>query len=1082
MTNDKIPTQLRLDEKNHVEEPFLKQLESMLGLKWKVIRLEMGPGQTAQETQREDFTQVMMKKDLEAALVRINPWMNEQQVFEAISDLTSFEGDNLYKNNQRALELLIKGTKVQRQTEEGLRYEPVDYISFDEPEKNSFTAVSQFKIRILGSDRHIYPDIICFINGIPIAVIECKSPRAKEPIPEAIDQLMRYCEQREEIKEGSRQLFFYNQFVVATCRNKAKFGTITTTIEKLFYRWTDPYPESVEQLSEYCNPQKTYFVDAEGNDDEDLDTKLRTSPNDQQRLVHGMLKPENLLNIIRTFSIWSTDNRSNPIRVVGRYQQFRAVKKTVYRLLTGSNRDERGGIIWHTQGSGKSLTMVFLIREMYLHPLLQSYKVVLLTDRTQLDDQIKTTARSVGYTINDPNSISNLKKALRTNTAEIVSAMIHKFQERDFQSTFPELNTDDKILILTDEAHRSQYSLLGANLDKALPNATRIAFTGTPIDKTVKTFGGYIDKYTMRQSIKDGVTLEIVYEGRTHDAEIDDKEGADKKFQDVFRDYNIGEQVEILGYGTRRAYMEADETIGEKAKDMLKHYIQHVFPNGYKAQVVSVSKEAAHRYRLAFNIAIKELIEELKKNNPYKITIAQLEKLETAVVISDVSHNDRPYLQQYNNSAARKLIIDGFKLPFGKKEKVGRNEEQEANGNIGILIVVDMLLTGFDAPIEQVMYLDKVIVNHNLLQAIARVNRVYDDDKQVGFVVDYVGMGNHLKRALDAYWEKEQQEITESFLNQSDLITELTSAHKELQKVFEDNGISVYSDADDIFNLFYNEDIRYNFTEAFNHFAKALDNLFPRKEALDYLPDLNRFAEINTLAAQHFRDERMSMKGVSEKLRRVTDEFLKSKGIKTKVEPISILDDNFFENVKHHNRPKTKASAVEHAIREIININIDEDPELYASFAEELKKILEAFKENWDEIYRLLEELRKKIKAAQYEDTKGLHRKTQMPIYRKLHTIIYDKKSDLTDDEVNNLLIWTKEIFSKLKVELALVGFWGNPANVEKLRGEIANYIAENCHTISSAFTRRKEIASEILAWAKDERIHSAIIYSEDLL
>lgn len=1082
MEKEKINQQIRLDEKNHVEEPFLHQLESIPGLNWKVIRLEMGPGQTPQETQREDFTQVIMRKDLEDSLKRINPWMTEQNLSDAIKDLTSFESDNLYKNNQNVLELLINGTKVQRQTTEGLRYEPAYYIDFDEPEKNNYVAISQVKIRILGADKHIYPDIICFVNGIPVVVIECKSPKAKEPIPEAIDQLMRYSEQRGEVREGSKPLFFYNQFIIATCRNKAKFGTITTKIEKLFYRWTDPFPENVEELSNYCNPQKSYFVDAEGNDDENIDLMIRTSPNDQQRLVHGMLKPENLLSIIRSFSIWSADSKGNPIRVIGRYQQFRAVKKTVHRLLSGNKKEERGGIIWHTQGSGKSLTMVFLIREMYLHPILQSYKVILLTDRTQLDDQIKNTARSVGYTINDPSTISKLKDALKTNTSEIVSAMIHKFQEREYQSSFPELNTDPKILILTDEAHRSQYSLLGANLDKALPNATRIAFTGTPIDKTVSVFGDYIDKYTMRQSIKDGVTLEIVYEGKTHDAEIDDKEGADKKFQDVFKDYKIGEQVEILGYGTRRAYMEAEETIRDKAKNMLEHYLQHVFPNGYKAQVVCTSKEAAHRYRIALDEAKKELINELKQNNPYKTSIEQFEKLETAVVISDVTHNDFQHLQQYNNSLTRKLSISGFKLPFGKKEKVDRNDDYEANGNIGVLIVVDMLLTGFDAPIEQVMYLDKVIVNHNLLQAIARVNRVYDDEKKVGFVVDYVGMGNHLKKALDAYWQKEQQEITESLLNYSDLISELKNAHSALIKVFEDNGISIYSEADDIFNLFYDDDIRHKFTEAFSRFAKAIDNVFPRKEALDFLKDLTRFTEINTLAAQHFRDQKMSMKGVSEKLRKVTDEFLKSKGIKTKVEPISILDDNFFENVKNHNRPKTKASAVEHAIREIINMNIDEDPELYASFAEELKKILEAFKENWDEISKLLEELRKKIKASQFEDTKGLNRKTQMPIYRKLHSIIYDKKDDLSDNETNNLLIWTKEIFTKLKVELALVGFWSSPANVAKLKGEIANYIAENCYSIPTAFSRRVEISSEILAWAKDERIHSAIIYSEDLL
>jgi type I restriction enzyme, R subunit len=1065
---------LHLDEKNHVEEPFLSQLEA---ISWQVLRLELGNGQTPQQTQRENFDSVLMPQDLSEALQRINPWMTQSQIEEAIKDLSTFDKDNLYQNNQKTLELLIKGTKIQRQTSEGLRYEDVFFIDFETPQNNSFVAVSQFKIHVLGTDTHIFPDIICFLNGIPVVVVECKSPKIQNPMYDAINQLMRCLEQRNEDKEGSKELAYYNQFIVATCRSSAKFGTVTTGIEKHFYRWTDPYPETIEQLSQYCQPQKTYFVDETGNDDEAIPTEIRTSPNDQQRLIHGMLKPENLLSIIRTFSVWTSTDDGKMIKVVGRYQQFRAAKRTVEKLLTGKNRDERGGIIWHTQGSGKSLTMVFLIREMYLIPKLQSYKVILLTDRTQLDDQIKATAQSVGYTVNNPNNITELKTVLRSDSSEIVSAMIHKFQERDFEVSFPELNTSDKIIILTDEAHRSQYSKLGSNLDKALPNATRIAFTGTPIERTEQTYGSYIDRYTMRQAIKDGVTLEIVYEGKTHDANVDDKTGADKKFQDVFKDYNVGQQIDILAYGTRRAYLEATETIKEKAKDMLRHYVTQVFPNGYKAQVVSVSKEAAHRYKLAFDEAISELIAEMKVNNPFKITLEDLENLRTAVVISDASHNDKPELKQYADAKARKLAIAGFKLKFGKTEKIEGYKTEKANGNIGILIVVDMLLTGFDAPIEQVMYLDKVIVNHNLLQAIARVNRVYDADKQVGFVVDYVGMGNHLKKALDAYWEKEQEEITDCLLDTSKLFSDLKSAHNALIEVFKNNGLANYDDPDDIYNLFYDEDLRHNFTEAFNAFAKALDNVYPRKEALDYIGELNRFSEINMLAARHFRDKKMSMVGVSAKLRKITDEFLKSKGIETKVEPISIMDEKFFDNIKTQTRVRTKAAAIEHAIKEIINVSLNEDPDLYASFAEELARILTAFKDNWEEIYRLLEELRKRIKASQQEDTKGLNRKTQMPIYRKLHHYIYDKKEVLDDDEINNLLIWTKEIYGMLKIEMSLTGFWKSPANVNKLTGEIQNYLASFSGKI---FANRKVITSEVLAWANDDRITSAIIYAVD--
>lgn len=1078
MANDKESI-IRLDEKNHVEEPLLRQLENMPGLGWQVLRLEMGNGQRLSQTQRTDFAQVVMQKDLETALLRINPWMNDAQIHEAIATLTAHEGDNLPKNNQRVLNLLLNGTKVQRQTPAGLQSEDVWFVDFETPGNNMFVAVSQFKLRILGTDRHVYPDVICFLNGLPVVVIECKSPRAKEPIPEAIDQLMRYSEQRGHQKEGSKPLFYFNQFIIATCRNRAKFGTVTTDIEKHFYRWNDPFPDDVEYLKNYCNPQQNLFVDAEGNDDDDLPAVHRTSPNDQQRLVHGMLKPANLLGILRTFSIWTTTDKGKMIKVVGRYQQFRAVKKTVERLLTGKNRDERGGIIWHTQGSGKSLTMVFLIREMYLHPILQSYKVVLLTDRTQLDEQIKETAKSVGYNINDPASIAELKTILKTNTSEIVSAMIHKFQERDYKVSFPELNTSEKVLILTDEAHRSQYTLLGANLDRALPNATRIAFTGTPIDLTQKNFGQYIDKYTMRQAIKDGVTLEIVYEGRTHNAEVEDTDGADRKFQDVFKDYNASEQVDILAYGTRRAYLEAAETIQEKARDMLRHYVQHVRPNGYKAQVVAVSKEAAHRYRLAFETAKAELIEELKIENPFKTTVEALENLQMAVVMSDVGHNDTPELKQYADGKARKSVIAGFKLPFGKNEK--QEDGTTAIGNIGILIVVDMLLTGFDAPIEQVMYLDKVIVNHNLLQAIARVNRVYDEDKKEGFVVDYVGMGNHLKKALDAYLEKEQEEITGCLKDNAALLADLKTAHENLQSVFGQHGISIHDDMDELFNLFYTDEIRHSFTEAFGRFAKALNSVYPRKEALDYINDMNSFAEINTLAAQHFRENKPSMKGVSEKLRQVTDEYLRSRGIETKVEPISILDDKFFDHVKKkHEKTRAKAQATEHAIRHFIDANIDEDPELYASFAEELRRILTAFRDNWEEIYKLLEELRARIRAKMSEPTFGLHRVSQMPIFRKLHTLVYDKKEPLSDDEISNIVAWTKEIFGMLKVDLANIGFWESAGNVARLGGEVSNFIAAEASAIPLAFKNRRAIASEILAWAHDDRITAAIQLAEE--
>src|SRR5439155_9497706 len=468
---------------------------------------------------------------------------------------------------------------------------------------------------------HIIPDIVLFLNGLPVVVIECKSPKVKEPIPEAIDQLLRYSEQRGAKGEGSATLFYYNQFLITTCRQEAKFGTITTHSEKYFYRWADPFPRTLNDLEHGSS-----------------------SPNDQQRLVAGMLDRDNLLDIIRTFTLFSTNDKGEIIKVVGRYQQFRAVKLAIKRLLEGTTPRERSGIVWHTQGSGKSLTMMFMVREMYRHPSLSNWKVVFVTDRTQLEDQLAETSQSIGFSVKVADSIKRLKELLATDSSDLVMAMIHKFREVDLKETFPQLNGSPNILVMTDEAHRSQYSLLGANLDKGIPNSARIGYTGTPIDKTERVFGDYIDKYTMRQSIEDGVTLEIVYEGRTHNAEVPDQEGMDTAFQDVFSDYNIQQRLQILGYGSRDAYLEAKPTIEAKARDMVAHYVTHVFPNGYKAQVVATSREAAVRYKGFVDGALADTITELEKANPEQIDIARLKSLKTDVVISG-SHNDELHLK-----------------------------------------------------------------------------------------------------------------------------------------------------------------------------------------------------------------------------------------------------------------------------------------------------------------------------------------------------------------------------------------------------------------------------------------------------
>jgi len=1039
--NDKTAKELKLDERNHVEKPLLDQLA---GLEWEVIDLD--GKQQPSDTFRTTFTEVLMLPVLREQLKVINPWLEDDQFEEAIKHLSaSFPGTNLIQNNRHLFQLLLENTSVSENRKTGETSPTVRFVDFKHRDNNRFIAVCQFKVRILGTEHHIVPDIILFLNGLPVVVIECKSPKVKEPIPEAIDQLLRYSEQRGAKGEGSSQLFYYNQFVITTCRQEAKFGTITTHSEKHFYRWADPFPRSVNDLEH-------------GN----------TSPNDQQRLVAGMLDRDNLLDIIRTFTLFSTNDKGEIIKVVGRYQQFRAVKLAVKRLLEGKTPRERSGIIWHTQGSGKSLTMMFMVREMYRHASLSKWKIVFITDRTQLEDQLSETSQSIGFSVKVADSIKSLKELLASDSSDLVMAMIHKFREVDLKEAFPELNSSPNILVMTDEAHRSQYSMLGANLDKGIPNSARIGYTGTPIDKTERVFGDYIDKYTMRQAIEDGVTLEIVYEGRTHNAEVSDTAGMDAKFQDVFSEYNLQQRLEILGYGSRDAYLEAKTTIEAKAKDMVEHYVTHVFPNGFKAQIVATSREAAVRYKGYIDTALADTIAALQKANPRKLDVSRLKRLKTDVVISG-SHNDELHIKAFSDNAKHKTTIKSFKLPFDA-------EEEGVKGDIGIIIVNNMLLTGFDAPVEQVMYLDKIIVAHGLLQAIARVNRVGGAAKDKGFIVDYVGVGHHLKRALDNYDEREQNEVLDVLSFPEEELRELRAAHAAIIEFLKKHGLENLTDHDAFFDLFYDEDLRFEFMSLFKAFTKCLNVVFPAKEALHFMHDYQSFTEINVLAGKHFRDARLSMKGIPPKLRQITDAFLESRGIHVKVAPISILDEDFQKDVQSHTRTKTKAAEIEHAIRHHLDVELDDDPDLQASFAETLRKILEEFRDNWNKIYEELEKLRDRIINASKEPTYGLHRKKQMPFFRMFKKEIYGDAT-IDEDAISALVSLTQQVFAEVERELKLAGFWESIPARNKLKADIQRMLVQQEFTnLPNLVKNRAQIITRVMELA--DKNNDSILYA----
>ncbi len=375
---------------------------------WAERRFILDNSSPPEDSYRASYREIIIEPELRHALENINPWMEEDQIDEVIDELVRLKQSNLIEANIETSDLILNNTVVDEDRVVGMKNPTVKYIDFENPAKNRFLAISQYKANVPGYHTHIIPDIVLFVNGIPLVVVECKSPKNTEPMEEAIDQLLRYSNNRPEASEneGNERLFYYNQFMIGTYRQVARFSTISGGYDH-YLEWKDPYPYRFSDI----NP----------------DGK---TPNSQQLLVQGMLHPDNLLDFVENFTVSKENDKGQIVKIVGRYQQFRAVQKIFEQFKSGKTPAEKGGIVSHTQGSGKSLTMVFLIRMMRKDPELRRYKIVFITDRTDLEKQLERTAKTAGETIYKAEKIEELKELLKTDTSNIVMGMMQKFQEK----------------------------------------------------------------------------------------------------------------------------------------------------------------------------------------------------------------------------------------------------------------------------------------------------------------------------------------------------------------------------------------------------------------------------------------------------------------------------------------------------------------------------------------------------------------------------------------------------------------------------------------------------------------------------
>lgn len=989
---------LKFTEDTLSEQPAIKQLKR---LKYDYVHGDELDPELKDDCERSSRREVVLITRLKKKLAEINPHLTEESINKAVRRVTHIQAEGLMEANQRFHQDLISGISIDQDIRARRQKQTVRFIDFKNPEKNEFLVVNQFWVK--GPKETDRPDIVIFINGIPLVVIECKSPVAKQGgITKAIEQLDRY---QQEIP----QLFHTNQICIALNLFGARYGTIFSD-EEYYHQWKENGDKKLPNMADHPAVREMLQLELIRKED------LSDSPTAQEVLIAGILNKGNLFDIIQNFIVFEQE-RSRTVKKVCRYQQFTAVNKMLRRV---TKEDEKRGIIWHWQGSGKSLTMLFaavkLRRE---EKKLKNPIILVLTDRIDLDDQISKTFRNCHF----PNPIQIREK--RGTHSTLYGLLSHDVGQTILTTVFlfrkpldRPLSEAGNIIVLTDEAHRTQYGFFALNMRRALPNASLFAFTGTPLDKrdrnTYRHFSPpgerYLDYYTIRNAEDDRQIVPVKYQSRLARLQVVGK-SLDQLFDDLFHDITKEEKVQLKKkYATIETLSRADRRIELIARDIVEHFNQKIRPNGFKAQLVASDRAMAVRYK------------------------QELDKLidpERSEVVITVSSDD----------------------PQERKEKYRRTREQEnvlkeafndPDDPLEFLIVCDKLLTGFDVPIEQVMYLDHRLTEHTLLQAIARTNRTYPR-KNFGLVVDYVGVGRELAKALVVF----EKEDLEGIFGVEDIKKELVNLdywHKMTLGFFEKIDRSKGKPENILqrcMEILRPEDVRAEFDAVFREFARSMDFLMPDPVVDPYLEDFKFLGTIREGARNLYRDERLSLKDCSKKVEELIHAHIETAGMENILEPISITAPDFHEKLEIKGSSRAKASHVEYAIRQTITEKAATDPVFYGSLKDQLEEIIEEYrKERKDEAQLLIDlmELGNKEKEREtFARSLGLEDAREFSFYG----LLYSFRETMFSDSDEKQVAFTKEIIQIIKDKRVID--WVEREDVQKeMRREIKRLLKSN--------------------------------------
>lgn len=1026
------------------EKPLFKEehisqipaIELLMKLGYKYLSLE-----EVSEYREKSLGKVVLKSILEEQLKKINSFnyrneehkFSEKNVKNALSLIDVGLENGLVKANESIYDLLMLGKNMEETVEGNKQSYQLYYIDWKNFDNNIFHVVEEFEV--LGeSGQQRRPDIVLFINGIPFCVIECKRKDIENPIYQAIKQMNRNQEDKE-----IPQLFKYSQILMVVSANDGKYGTIRTP-EKMWSKWTEEVITSKEMeeilkreieekdfnklFSGRFSYTKEYF--------KEMQEEGRTVT-EQDKLIVSILSKDRVKELIYQYILFSAGDK-----IIARYQQYFAIQETLKTIEVRNPETSirNGGLIWHTQGSGKSYTMVMLAKAIALKSDIKNPKIIVVTDRKSLDKQIMDTFHYCDMKPVRATTGAHLSQLIKGNQTEIITTIINKFSKAVKDELLG--NKDENVFILIDESHRGQGKSFSANMKAVYSGACLLGFTGTPLLKGEKNsksiFERIIHSYPMESAVKDGAVVPLLYDSRFIDQEIkSDRINSD--FEKLLKNLTEEQKTNLKRkWSALSKLVQTDGRINLIAMDIYDHFQRNLKETPFKAMLACDSISSALKYKKVFE---------------------DLEDISVAVVISKNDIQER-------NSEDEKLYSEYWK----EIEKIYRDENeyedsiqnQFKNGDLELLIVVNKLLTGFDAPRASTLYIDKKLSAHNLLQAIARVNRLYPG-KDYGHIVDFRGLLGEIEKTMNDYREYfkdyDTQDIQGNLISINDILIKLKSTHANLWDIFKT--ISNKKDMEEYEAFLIDKSKRNQFQKNLKDYSVAIQTalevpktyeLLTSQELNSYKEDWKYFEALKYSVLQRYNDE-IDYKEYEGKMRRLLNTYIDSSEPITVAENIDITDPNFMSKVEINGKSsKSKADMIVSRMTQSITDNISSNPYLYRKFSEEIEETMEKYREQREKEAEYLEKIKdiyeRYSKRDELEENSSPQSLRKNKFAQKLYSNILEK---IKDDEPSEVLIkYLPEYLlksDKIIIEKKKVDWWKSDSNIKEVKRSIMDELMD---------------------------------------